>query len=44
MSTVVVSIRVKKEIKKLLEQAGIDIAEEIRKHLEELAAEIKIRE
>ena len=41
--SVVISVRVPEEVKKILEENGIDIAEEVRKHLEELAWKIKIR-
>jgi hypothetical protein len=41
--SVVVSVRVPEEVKKILEESGVDIAEEVRKHLEELAWKIKIR-
>lgn len=44
MSTVVISIRIRKEIKELLEKSGIDITEEVKKHLEELAYRIRLRE
>ncbi len=43
MSTTVISVRVKKKIKDLLEKEGIDIANEIRRYLEELAEKIIIR-
>ena len=43
MSTTVISVRVKKKIKDLLEKEGIDIADEIRRYLEELAEKIIIR-
>ena len=42
MSTVI-SVRIRKEIKETLEKAGVDISEEIRKFLEELAWRIKTR-
>ena len=38
MSTVVVSVRVRREVKEELERAGIDVAEEVRRYLEALAA------
>ncbi|MEM2441941.1 MAG: VapB-type antitoxin [Candidatus Bathyarchaeia archaeon] len=38
-----ISIRVREEIKKLLEESGLDIGEEIRKYLEELAWKVKIK-
>jgi hypothetical protein len=41
--SVVISVRVPEEVKKILEENGVDIAEEVRKHLEELAWKIKIR-
>ncbi len=43
MSTTVISVRVKKKIRDLLEKEGIDIADEIRRYLEELAEKIIIR-
>jgi hypothetical protein len=39
----VVSVRVPEEVKRILEENGVDIAEEVRKHLEELAWRIKTR-
>ncbi|MBS7640295.1 MAG: VapB-type antitoxin [Candidatus Bathyarchaeia archaeon] len=42
-TTTVISVRVKEEIKKLLEESGLDIGEEIRKYLEELAWKVKIK-
>jgi hypothetical protein len=41
--SVVISVRVPEEVKRILEENGVDIAEEVRKHLEELAWKIKIR-
>jgi len=41
--SVVISVRVPEEVKKILEENGVDVAEEVRKHLEELAWKIKIR-
>jgi hypothetical protein len=41
--SVVISVRVPEEVKKILEENGVDIAEEVRKHLEELAWKIKTR-
>jgi hypothetical protein len=41
--SVVISVRVKREIKELLESEGINIAEEVRRFLEELAYKIRIR-
>ena len=42
MSTVI-SIRVKREIKEELERTGVNVSSEVKKYLEELAWEIKIR-
>jgi antitoxin component of RelBE/YafQ-DinJ toxin-antitoxin module len=42
MSTVI-SVRIRKEIKETLEEAGVDISEEVRRFLEELAWRIKTR-
>jgi antitoxin component of RelBE/YafQ-DinJ toxin-antitoxin module len=42
MSTVI-SVRIRKEIKETLEKAGVDISEEVRKFLEELAWRVKTR-
>jgi uncharacterized protein YydD (DUF2326 family) len=39
----VVSVRIPEEIKRILEENGVDIAEEVRKHLEELAWRIRTR-
>ena len=36
-------MRVKKEIKELLESEGVNIAEEVRRFLEELACKVRIR-
>jgi hypothetical protein len=41
--SVVISVRVKREIKELLESEGINIAEEVRRFLEELAYKVRIR-
>ncbi|ADY01607.1 hypothetical protein VMUT_1402 [Vulcanisaeta moutnovskia 768-28] len=43
MGTVVISVRVREEVKRLLEESGIDINEEVRRFLEELALKVKIR-
>jgi len=43
MSTVV-SVRIRKEVKEVLERAGIDIGAEVRRFLEELAWRVRIRE
>lgn len=42
-TSTVISIRIKEEIKKLLEESGLDLGEEIRRYLEELAWKMKIR-
>ena len=42
MSTVI-SIRVRKEVKSELEKAGVDVAEEIKKRLEEMARKVRTR-
>jgi predicted transcriptional regulator len=39
----VISVRIKKEIKELLEKENININEEVKKFLEELANKIKMR-
>lgn len=39
----VISIRVRRDIKKILEEEGINIGEEVRKFLEELAARVKLK-
>ncbi|MEM1611365.1 MAG: VapB-type antitoxin [Sulfolobales archaeon] len=41
--SVVISVRVREEVKRLLEESGIDIGEEVRRFLEELAWKVKIR-
>jgi antitoxin component of RelBE/YafQ-DinJ toxin-antitoxin module len=41
--SVVVSVRVKEEVKRVLEESGIDVAEEVRKYLENLALKVKMR-
>ena len=43
MSTVVVSVRIRREVKEELEKAGIDLGEAIRDYLEELALRVKAR-
>ncbi|MBS7645341.1 MAG: VapB-type antitoxin [Candidatus Bathyarchaeia archaeon] len=42
MSTVI-SIRIRKEVKEELEKAGINVSEEIRKRLEDLAWQVRIK-
>ncbi|MEM2136753.1 MAG: VapB-type antitoxin [Candidatus Methanomethylicia archaeon] len=39
----VVSVRVKEEVKRFLEEEGIDVSEEVRKFLEELATKVKLK-
>ena len=43
MDTVVVSVRVKKRIKEILEEAGINISEELKRYLEDLAWKIEMK-
>lgn len=43
MSTVV-SVRIKKEVKEILEKAGVNLSELVRVYLEEVARGIKLRE
>ncbi len=43
MPTVVVSVRIREEVKRELEKAGIDVAEAVRRYLEELAWKIRVR-
>ncbi len=40
--SVVISVRVKREIKDRLEQAGINVGEEVRRYLEDLARKVKV--
>jgi len=42
--TTVVSIRIKKEIKEVLEKAGVNIPKTVRQHLEELAWKLQLKE
>lgn len=42
-TSAVISVRVREEIKKLLEESGLDVGEEVRKYLEELAWRVKIK-
>jgi len=42
MSTVI-SVRIRKEVKEILEDSGVNISEEVRRFLEELAWKVKIR-
>ncbi len=42
MSTVV-SVRIRREVKELLDKEGIDISEAVRNYLEELAYRIKLK-
>lgn len=39
----IISVRVKEEIKRYLEESGINISEEVRRYLEELYIKVKIR-
>jgi len=40
----VVSIRIDKKVKEVLERAGVNISKEVKKYLEELAWKIELRE
>jgi len=42
MSTVI-SVRIRREIKEILEESGVDISEEVRRFLDELAWRVKTR-
>jgi len=44
VQTSVVTIRVKREIKEVLEDAGVNIPNAIREHLEELAWKLRLKE
>ena len=39
----VVSVRVDEKVKKRLEEAGINVSSEVRKHLEDLAWEVELQ-
>ena len=39
----VISVRVREDVKKLLEEEGVDIAGEVRRFLEELALKVRLR-
>lgn len=39
----VVSVRVDQKVKKRLEEAGIDVSSEVRRHLEELAWQVELK-
>ncbi|RLG88875.1 MAG: VapB-type antitoxin [Thermoprotei archaeon] len=43
MSSVVISVRVPRRIKELLEREGIDVSEEVKKYLELLALRVKAK-
>jgi antitoxin component of RelBE/YafQ-DinJ toxin-antitoxin module len=43
VDTVVVSVRVKKRVKEILEEAGVDISEEVKRYLEDLAWKVEMR-
>ncbi len=43
MPTVVISVRIREEVKRVLEEAGINISEAVREYLEELAWRIRVR-
>ncbi len=38
-----ISVRVREEVKRILEESGIDVGEEVRRFLEDLAWRVKIR-
>jgi regulator of PEP synthase PpsR (kinase-PPPase family) len=44
VQTTVVTTRIKKEIKEILEKAGVNIPSVIREHLEELAWKLQLKE
>jgi antitoxin component of RelBE/YafQ-DinJ toxin-antitoxin module len=39
----IISVRVREEVKRLLEEAGIDVTSEVRRFLEELANGVKVK-
>jgi len=41
--SVVISVRVREDVKKFLEESGIDVSEEVRRFLEELYIKVKMR-
>ncbi len=41
--SVVVSVRIREEIKRFLEESGVDVSEEVRRFLEELYYKVKVR-
>ncbi len=43
MSSVVISVRVPRRVKELLEREGVDVAEEVRRYLELLALRVKAK-
>lgn len=43
MCSVVISVRVKEEIKRILEKMYIDIAKEVRRFLEDLVLKVRLR-
>ena len=43
MPTVVISVRIREEVKRVLEEAGINISKAVREYLEELAWRIRVR-
>ncbi len=43
MSTVVISVRIRSEVKEVLDGAGINISEVVRNYLENLARRIRVR-
>lgn len=43
MDTVVVSVRVRRRVKEVLEEAGVNISEELKRYLEDLAWRIEMK-
>ncbi len=41
--SIVISVRIRREVKELLDKEGIDISEAVRNYLEELAYRIKLK-
>lgn len=42
-TSTVISVRVREEVKRLLEDSGVNVSEEVRRYLEELAWKVKIK-
>jgi antitoxin component of RelBE/YafQ-DinJ toxin-antitoxin module len=43
MSTVVISVRIRREVKEVLDEAGINVSEVVRNYLEDLARRIRVQ-